>query len=175
VAVGEGASASNSILYSPDGSNWCNSINGGFNSGIRVAYGNDLWVAVGNCANTSAPVSTILYSSDGSNWSNAVSGGFYEVGRSVAYGNNMWVAVGDGSNQQTLQYSGNGSNWSNANGVFNSPTSVTYTRTATLGRNNKIVFSNLWTAYSETRNQYSVDGSNWTYRPNNNVTRVIRA
>jgi len=178
VAVGNGTTRLNSIQYSGDGVNWSNSRNIGFDAGsggLSVAYGNSLWVAVGNCANINAPVSTILYSKDGSNWSNAVSGGFYYYGKSVAYGSNMWVAVGNGGNsQQTLQYSGDGSNWSNANGVYNSPTAVTYTQTATLGKTT-ITYKNLWIAFADARVQYSVDGSNWTYKPNDNVAGVVKA
>jgi hypothetical protein len=38
VAVGDGNSASNSILYSRDGSNWSNTYKGGFSNKFKTGY-----------------------------------------------------------------------------------------------------------------------------------------
>ena len=67
VATGKGTAASNTILYSGDGSNWSNTSQGGFdlNFGYGVTYANNEWVAVGKAT---SQVSTIQTSTDGISW-----------------------------------------------------------------------------------------------------------
>lgn len=114
VAVGIGAVATQSIQYSPDGYNWFSVGSGGFSAGGNdVAYGNGLWVAVGN--NGGGP--SIQYSGTGIAWSNCA-GTFTTSGAAVAYnGSNLWVAAGTnsgGSPTFGLKYSLDGINWINA-------------------------------------------------------------
>jgi len=180
VAVGSGNSSTNSILYSGDGSNWSNSVAGGFNIGNAgqiyfgndIAYNNKLWVAVGE---GTSPETSILFSTNGSNWASSITGGFNSnYGTHIAYGNGLWVAIGKSDSIENSLLYGDGSNWSNATGVVVVPTRVTFTQTAKLVKN-KYVYSNLWIAYSPTRTQYSTNGSNWTYKANNYVSYVIKA
>jgi len=159
VAVGDNYETTNisSIQYSSDGCNWYGANYGGFDTiGRGVAYGNNLWVAVGDSGYTG---STIQYSSDGSNWSNIDTGGFYGSGIGVAYGNGLWMAVGTYSESalSTIQYSRNGSNWSNiATGGFN-------------GAGFGVAYgSSLWVAVGSgdgsilSTIQYSSNGCNWS-------------
>jgi hypothetical protein len=76
--------------------------------GLSVAYGNGMWVAVGE-GNT-----TIAYSSNGRNWT-GVPGVIY-IGRFVSYANGVWIVVGqsDGNNANLAAWSTDGINW---NGV----------------------------------------------------------
>ncbi len=75
------------VLTSPNGSQWSvqNSING-FNPLEAVAYGDGLYIAVGEQG-------TILASADGRAWNDRSAGGNDEI-RDVAYGAGRFVAVG---------------------------------------------------------------------------------
>jgi hypothetical protein len=113
VAGGDSDSASSTIQYSLNGSNWSPAVTGGFNGnygglGVDVAFGNNRWVAVG------LGESTIQYSIDGSNWLPAQVSGFDQIPLKISYNNSTWVA--HGSNQ--IIYSKNGSNWSSSNIPF---------------------------------------------------------
>ena len=164
-------SSAESILYSKDGSNWFPANSGGFeyNSGVSagfdVAYGNDLFVAVGFAVTISH---TILYSGDGSNWSNSLSveGMDANICENVAYGNGLWVAVGHSSNSplKTINYSHDGCNWYDiVSGGF-TPRVPFLHEYSGFG----IAYGNgLWIAVGEYSNQYgtiqySGDGSNWS-------------
>ena len=114
VAVGTGVVASQSIQYSFDGFNWNSVGSGGFSGGANdVAYGNGLWVAVGD--NGGGP--SIQYSGNGISWSNGATT-FTTAGTAVVYnGSNLWVATGSNAGFPTLfgiKFSGDGINWSNA-------------------------------------------------------------
>jgi len=118
VAVGVATTSSNNtILTSTNGDDWNPTNDGGFDgyygspgTGHGVAYGNNLWVAVGN---GNSPTNSILYSLDGTNWCNANNG--FEgtnYGYSVTYGNGLWIACGKGTTSlNTMLYSTNGSDW----------------------------------------------------------------
>jgi hypothetical protein len=122
VAGGASFNSQSTIQYSYDGSNWSPANTGGFQYQCRaVAYGNGLWVAVGN-GNYSS-ISPIQYSQDGSNWSNINTGGFtgnyYETdreGTGIAYNTvlGIWVATGLGYGSQSIITSPDGSNWRTA-------------------------------------------------------------
>jgi len=165
-----GALTTSTIQWSTNGLNWSNSISGGFLNNYYsntptandVAYGSNMWVAVGH---SDSPLSSIQWSKDAKNWSNAHIGGFnYNYGGNyfgskIVYGNNMWLALGHANTlRASIQYSKNGSNWSNAGfGLINIPQNITYS-------------SNMWIAYGDPI-QYSSNGSNWTYK-NNDVSFV---
>lgn len=83
VAVGNGTTSANSILYSGDGLNWSNSVNGFYLDPMKLesgAFGYDVvwtgknWVAVGvTNPNMGQPNTGILYSFNGSNWTEPAS------------------------------------------------------------------------------------------------------
>jgi hypothetical protein len=73
---------------------------GGFtNTAIRVLYGNNIWVAVGNDTTNGE----IKYSTNGNSWTSATNvlnpgNTFFNTsnqGNALAYGNNYWLAGGD--------------------------------------------------------------------------------
>lgn len=103
-----------SIQFSSDGINWNFANSGGFEvAGYGIAYGNNVWVAVGENSNIGGS-NTIKYSGNGADWSNATDGHFYYAGYGVTYNPtlNMFVAVGKGrSNTETVQFSENGITW----------------------------------------------------------------
>lgn len=156
VAVGSAATASGTILYSGNGSEWSNAATGGFISGngYGVAYnGLNRWVAVGQ---SSSNQGSIQYSANGSNWSNVTTGAF-NVGYGIAYnGSNLWVATGGAPSQiSTIQYSLDGYNWlpANSGGFINDGYGVTYG-------------DGLWISLGygtspETSILWSTDGYNW--------------
>ena len=156
VATGVSKRKTGSIQNSTDGSNWFNSLRGGFSTsgvyqGNAVAY-NDasgIWIATGKGATSTG---SILYSFDGLRWTNAVSGGF------PVFYPAIWVATGVGvTPTSTIKYSLDGYNWSNAvSGGFD-------------GSGNGVAFggSNIWVAVGTATSpegsiQYSTDGSNWS-------------
>jgi hypothetical protein len=150
-------SSQGTLRYSTNGSNWSNSVSGGFvNTGNNVAFNGSMWVAVG-AKGSGAIERTILYSSDGSNWNQSITGGFATEGEDVAWNGNMWVAVGDGGGGgASMQWSVDGSNWNNAtSGFFSS-------KARGIAANNST-----WVAVGDDGTatntiKYSTDGSNWT-------------
>ena len=83
-----------------------------------VAYGNGLWVAVGDSGK-------LATSSNGTSWTQQTSSFGSTVIRSVAYGNGLWVAAGsDGK----LATSSNGTSWTQRTSSFGTSTirSVAY-------------------------------------------------
>ena len=179
VAVGKSSTNDGpTIKFCLDGSNWNDSITGGFTSapvasyyntyypdsnGINVANNNfgvvgQLWVAVGS---GTTPLGTIQYSTDGSNWNDVATGGFIGFGRGVAYGNGIWVATGDSSYNsteplQTIQWSIDGINWNNSiTGGFDfSGTSVSFNGKTWIATGSDTQQNNFI--------QTSFDGSNWS-------------
>lgn len=97
----------NTILRSTDGITWVPAGATRFvSNGFGVAWGNNLWIAVGNNP-------AILYSTnDGLTWTNAGVTGFGAQGGSIAFGNNRWVAGAVG-----LVTSLNGLAWSACTGT----------------------------------------------------------
>ena len=168
VAVGEAPSGSKNlaVLYSTDGTNWSapppanNTANATFSSGYGIAYGNNLWVAVGGTSiATSENTSSIKYSVDAYTWTNAISGGF-GIGYGVTWNGSMWVAVGNRRNGlQPIQYSYNGCNWIGAtvNAFFTEGQAVAWNGKmfVAVGINTNTGSSPLQTI------QYSYDGVNW--------------
>jgi hypothetical protein len=164
VAVGKSLTQDGSIQYSGDGSNWSNSISGGFvsNQGNDVIFnGSDLWVATGV---GSTPQETLKYSGDGLNWSDATSGGFTSLqGSRVAYHNGVWIATGleTGTLNTSILYSSDGSNWSESlSGGFNNGGGIAFGQTV----NTKADI--LWVATGIDSNtqgtiRYSSDAINW--------------
>ena len=162
VAVGTDAIANRTIKYSTDGGkDWINAA-GGFNlSGNGVAFGVNLFVAVGSDSGGN----TIKYSNDGgNNWitSSKINNStlFTTSGNGVAASSTRFVAVGSDSGGNTIKYSNDGNNWINAtSGLFASS-------------GNGVAFNGLtgsearWVAVgSDTGGntiKYSSDGNSWT-------------
>ena len=98
----------NSIAFSPTGlsGTWTAVASSPFSTtGRGIAFGNNLWVAVGDGA-----VNTIASSSDdGVTWTGAGKTIFTTQGNGVVYGNGTWVAVGQGTN--SIAYSTDGTTW----------------------------------------------------------------
>ena len=148
VAVGEMGSingtanhgtASSTIQYSLDGSNWRSINSGGFAApvtnaaasrgyagGTGIAWNGSIWVATGEGSNTTDFKSTIQFSTDGSNFFAANSAtGFVDTGASnlnvtfrPTWNGRMWLAgrsatsnAGAGNTTNNACYSYDGSNW----------------------------------------------------------------
>lgn len=132
VAVSSEQETNKNILYSDDGISWNPAFrndgvspfyNGEDNNhykGCGVAYGDNMWVAVGKTETNSDE--NILYSSNGICWNvaNILGGGVSTFigpshvrgGYNVKYNNNLWVAVGDSQDDtQNILYSTNGISW----------------------------------------------------------------
>ena len=111
-----GNTTGNMIVYSYDGINWNNSVNGStiFANGYgkSIAWNGYLWVAAGYNGGTGS--NTTAYSSDGINWTGTTSFGTGGVGNCIRWAGNIWIAVGQGST--TRAYSYNGVNWVNGSG-----------------------------------------------------------
>jgi hypothetical protein len=113
VAVGEGT---NTIATSPNGTDWTGLGNTILSQGAGVAYGSNLWVAVGGGGGNK-----IITSPDGTFWNPSSSGNsiFTVACLGVAWNGLLWVAVGDGMNK--IATSSDGSTWapsSNGNSIF---------------------------------------------------------
>lgn len=114
IAVGSSSSKLGTIQWSSNSSNWYTIESGGFvGFGRGIAYGNGLWVAVGDSSYLSVnPQETIQWSLDGSNWRSSITGGFSRSGTSIAFNGKTWVATGYGNNPlDSIQISTDGSNW----------------------------------------------------------------
>ena len=175
VAVGLGDSALNSIMWSPNGSNWSNINSGGFANeryeteyddndneiivsissfvGIDICYGNNLFIAGGlnglyGLNNIDMTGTKIQYSGDASNWSNSVNNLDMLLNK-VVVGPSLWVCVGQSHTQLgSIAYSKDGSNWSNIkSGGF---LETEYNINNNYGRSsicNSVVYgNNLWVA-----------------------------
>ena len=122
VAVGDaptsGTASVECIKYSTDGNTWTNSTGDSLKIARGVAYGNNMWVSVGNYS-SGLSKNTIVYSTNGTSWTYVTSGGFSTGigygGCAVTWGGNKWVAVGTGDTAiSSIQYSYDGRNWINA-------------------------------------------------------------
>ena len=106
------------IMYSTTGTCWVKSSSSGASFagfaglGNGVAYGKDLWVAVGN---NEDPYGNIMYSSGGINWKKTTEGAsFAGQGVGVAYSSKQdrWVAVGsDSDSNGNIMWSDTGTCW----------------------------------------------------------------
>jgi hypothetical protein len=161
LVVGSNAETTSNIYYGFSPSTLFVPAKGSFGTrGSKVAYGSNLWVAVGI---GSSATQAIQYSADGYNWNTIASGGFPTGGRGIAYGSGTWIAVGAVGpgpyTQATIQRSGNGITWSNAGGaVFN----------AIAGAGIGVAYngSNLWVAVGSDPGvggiKYSGTGATWS-------------
>ena len=155
---------SGGICYTldPTGSSFTTATTGGFSGGAAyAAYGNNMWVAVGNDSQ-----SNIQYSSDGLNWypaSNVTDGtnSFFSVGGTgIAYGGGVWLAVGSSTPPNTIYSSSDGSNFTLINSNYGGMYDVKYlggswaatVNTYTVGTSNYFLTS-------------SDNGSNWLEFP----------
>jgi len=114
IAVGSSSSKLGTIQWSSNTSNWYPITSGGFlGFGRGIAYGNGLWVAVGDSTYLSVnPQETIQWSLDGSNWNSSITGGFTRSGTAVGFNGKTWIATGCGNNTlNSTQISIDGSNW----------------------------------------------------------------
>jgi hypothetical protein len=134
------------VLTSPDGTTWTNR-NCGANSYLcGVAFGNKLFVAIGQFG-------TIMTSSDGVSWTSQIFK-TSEYLQSVAYGNGVYVAVGTNG---TIISSSNGVGWDLKNsGTTQSLTSVTFSHNLFIAvGNNGIIVTSPSTGTGISNAQYS--------------------
>ena len=105
VAVGWGSNLGNSILYSGNGQNWSNSVNGfqtgtgatnKYSGGFGIVWTGKHWVAAGNTY--TGMVSTyptgILYSTDGSNWTEPSTPYGIGIARAIGWNGSRLVTAG---------------------------------------------------------------------------------
>jgi hypothetical protein len=156
-----------------DGSNWSNSLTGGFDyfsrsghyEGFCLCYANNMFIAGGSSERQN---NTILYSLDGFNWLDCVTGGFTNgrLCKYILYNNGLFVAIGDGgSANNSLLHSTDGSNWFDANYI---PDDVIGANTTSLTYS-----GNRWIAGYTNRTLYSLDGSNWSNSTNGTGLNLI--
>jgi hypothetical protein len=156
VAVGIGASATNSIQVSSDGLSWRDATSGGFANGIfGITWAETRWIATGNGGTNVS----FLTSSDGFVWTTRT-GGFSVKGNSIAFDGYTVVAVGqDANSQRTIQYSTDyGITWNYALGTL----------FASIGYTVKWNGS-YWLAGGEDGIRKSFDGIRW-YQPSSAPT-----
>jgi len=96
-----------------------NAVSGSSVGGLRpleIAYGNGIWLAVGETSGTD----NIYYTTDPAGTWTAVNGVFGTgFGFGIAYGNGTWVAVGDGSSGDNIWYTSDPTGtWTSVNGPF---------------------------------------------------------
>jgi hypothetical protein len=113
VAVGEG---DNTIATTTNGTNWNGLVKMILSQGAVVAYGSNLWIAVGGGGGNK-----IVTSKNGTDWTPSISGNsiFTLACLGVAWNGLLWVAVGNGTN--TIATSINGTDWiprSSVNSIF---------------------------------------------------------
>jgi predicted acyltransferase (DUF342 family) len=161
VAVGQGETLGNSILYSGDGKNWSDAITGGFLfGGYGVVWSGSNWVATGN---NEGPLSSFCVSVDGSNWTAIGGYGFNgspnQRGNAIASDGTKVVAVGTytvgDTSRKSIQYSTDrGLTWQNGTGtLFDSDGDEGYS----------VVYNgNYWLAGGTSGVRKSYDGIQWT-------------
>ena len=123
IAVGyntENIPSGRTMIYSYDGEVWNRLDNNIFEGGkgMKVCWGNDMYVAVGKNSNKSV---TIAYSYNGKKWFPASNNIFEEgEGNSVCWNGDKFVAVGKNSDGSvTIAYSIDGKEWvSSSNNIF---------------------------------------------------------
>ena len=153
------AGCNGGIATSPDAITWTTRTTTVFGySGANVcswiAYGNNLWVAVGGAVNGGGG-NTIATSPDAITWTGRGATIFNQDARCVAYGNGLWVAVGRTGN--TIATSTNGTTWTGRGA------------TVFTGIGNGVAYANnLWVAVGSGGNSIatSTDGITWTGRGN---------
>jgi len=97
------------MITSTDGTTWTTRTSGFGSTRINgVAYGNDVWVAVGD-------IGTVRTSTDGITWTTRTSGTTGSLQR-LAFGNGLFVARDNISG--ALRTSPNGIVWSSTNAIF---------------------------------------------------------
>jgi hypothetical protein len=124
VAVG----SQGTVVSSPDGMQWTQSISGVTTPLTGVAYGNGLFVAVGGFDTSSESTNTVLTSTNGSAWTRR-NGGSTNILWSITYGRGLFVAVGMGDLPGTsvILTSPDGIAWSTRDqGAFGELHSVVY-------------------------------------------------
>jgi len=167
VVVGNSGKAS----YSTNGIDWT-SLTAGDDTGIKfgkdlpmgvdfafsVAYGNGIWVVVGESGKAS-------YSTNGTNWTRLPAGTDTGIkfgttwrddrATSVTYGNGTWVVVGRGK----ASYSTNGTNWTSL--TAGDDTGIKF-GTSTFAYS--VAYGNgTWVVVGESgKSSYSTNGTNWT-------------
>lgn len=117
VAVGQGNSPANCVLYSSNGFEWSNCVSGGpFGSNMAkgVVWAGGTWVISGNYGY----ISSFAYSSNGVSWTCAGSYGFSSNANALATDGSIIVAVGTPVDSQTsIQFSADfGRSWQMATG-----------------------------------------------------------
>jgi hypothetical protein len=132
------------VAHSSDGENWTIATMG---IAVRsIAYGNGMFVAVGNGINISGSSNNVgkaAYSYDGENWTDVTIGINYFT-KNIVFGNGRFIAVDiDGK----VAYSSDGENWT---------ITTAYARNAISFGNGKFV------TVGTNRVAYSSDGVNWT-------------
>jgi hypothetical protein len=100
-------SSNNKLFKSTDNATTFTNISFTINTVLGIAYGNSIWVAVGDGS------SRIYTSIDNGNIWNEIVGTDFITCKSVAFGNGVFVAVGTTNTTSNIQYSTDGSNWSN--------------------------------------------------------------
>jgi hypothetical protein len=153
VAVGELGSGDPTpkIYSSNDGSSWTVRTPGGTPAGSlhAVAYGNGLWVAVGNSGE-------IQTSPDGVTWTKRTAAAADNLG-GIAYGGGLWVAVGGITTTPKIQTSPNGITW-----TTRTPAAATGGLTAIVYGNSEFVAVGVSANVGQV--QSSPDGITWTKR-----------
>ena len=186
VSVGSGTA--NTLAYSTNGTTWTGLGKTIFTDyGMGVAYGNNMWIAVGSGTNT------IAYSTNGTTWTGLGLSIFGSGGYawSIAWNGSMWVVGGSGS--YSFGYSTNGTTWTGSINYSSIGMTVAYGNNMWVGGmnngTNTLVYStngitwtglgksafssscsgicynnSMWTAIGMGTNTlaYSTDGTTWT-------------
>lgn len=98
--IAGGDYAASTLAYSYDGAVWVGLGNSVFSSTVRgIAWGNNLWVAVGSGINS------IAFSYDGISWI-GIGTSIFTNGLSVTYNGTQWFATGNGANTIATSFDG---------------------------------------------------------------------
>jgi hypothetical protein len=156
VAIADGGTASNQVMYSSDGINWTLAASASVSSWASVTFGAGKFVALG-------ATNIAMYSTDGINWTSG--SGYVGSGTSVVYGlaDDRFVAT---SGTSGLAYSYDGIAWNNV-----SDSSQSQWRGITYGNGTFVAI----TESGQYQAAYSTDGANWTFvdsAPTNNWYNV---
>ena len=171
-----------SIKHSYDGSNWSNSVTGGFVWCTDIAWNGRMWVAVGGFTTSNSFAenrSTIQYSFDGSNWSTCITGGFngFAGGQGIAWNGRMWIACGNALASQfnsTIQYSYDGSNFfATTTSGFVNPTTTSFNAAFRPHWNGRMWMAGRCSFTNANNYAYSFNGINWSNATNNIIAGSI--
>jgi hypothetical protein len=110
-----GSSPNNTICRSINGINWEPLVL--FPGGLvcNVAYGNGIWIAVGN---NEERTQSIAISPDGINWTPLDSPFTGQSGQDIAFGNGLWIAVGSSNTGVNMATSTDGVTWNPVTATF---------------------------------------------------------